>query len=65
MTLSTGDGAERTSQLETSCARYPPITRSGLALGVYASRALEFLCDEPREANSEGGVFRPSSAPCS
>jgi len=26
-------------------------------LGVYASRTAEFLLDEPREANSEGGVF--------
>ncbi|MBN2492420.1 MAG: phosphate ABC transporter permease PstA [Planctomycetes bacterium] len=26
-------------------------------LGVYVSRWREFLCDEPREANSEGGVW--------
>lgn len=36
-----------------------PANRLSLAgkLGVYASRWREFLTDEPREANSEGGVF--------
>jgi len=32
-------------------------------IGHYAAKVVEFLTDEPREANTEGGIFRQSSAP--
>ena len=51
-----GEGAARRS---TSYRAYPR-ERAVLARRaprVYASRALEFLADEPRESNTEGGIF--------
>ena len=58
MVLTTSDGQEKTIQLDEIVRAYPanqlgPTDRAG----VYARRWVEFLVDEPREANSEGGVF--------
>ncbi len=51
------DGAEKIIPVEEIVRAFPP-NRQGLwgNLGIYFSRALEYLVDEPREANSEGGV---------
>lgn len=56
--LRTADGQEK-SFLLSEIVRAYPANRLGIAakLGVYTSRWREFLLDEPREANSEGGVF--------
>lgn len=56
--LTTADG--QTKELAISeIVRAYPANRLGFfgKLGVYAGRWVEFLLDEPREANSEGGVF--------
>jgi len=52
------DGKEATIALENIVLAYPA-NRLGLLekLGVYASRVREFLFDDPRASNSEGGVF--------
>ena len=56
--LVTADGATKTLRLD-EIVRVVPANRLGLLgrVGVYLSRWKEFLIDEPREANSEGGVF--------
>ncbi len=56
--MSTADGREQAVPLADIVRAYPA-NRLGLGerFGVYFSRWREFLCDEPREANSEGGVF--------
>ncbi len=58
MELDTADGSRATLALEEIVRAFPS-NRLGTAerLGVYVDRSLEFLFDEPREANSEGGVF--------
>jgi phosphate transport system permease protein len=58
MVMQTGDGKEATLELAAIVRAYPA-NRLGLAgkLRLYASRWHEFLAAEPREANSEGGVF--------
>lgn len=58
MIMQTGDGREATLALADIVRAYPA-NRISLAgkLELYASRWFEFLADEPREANSEGGVF--------
>jgi phosphate transport system permease protein len=58
MVMQTGDGREATLALADIVRAYPAnrLTLAG-KLGLYASRWREFLADEPREANSEGGVF--------
>jgi phosphate transport system permease protein len=58
LSLVTADGAEKTLRLD-EIVRIVPANRLGLfgRVGVYLSRWKEFLLDEPREANSEGGVF--------
>jgi phosphate transport system permease protein len=58
MVLQTGDGRETTLGLADIVRAYPAnrLTLAG-KLGLYASRWREFLADDPREANSEGGVF--------
>lgn len=58
ITLETADGTLKTLGLEEIVLAHAP-NRLGLAgrLGVYLARTGEFLLDEPREANSEGGVF--------
>ncbi len=54
----TADGQEKPLNLADIVRAYPAnqLTFGG-KLGVYLSRWWEFLSDEPREANSEGGVF--------
>jgi phosphate transport system permease protein len=56
--LRTADGSEATIAMADIVRGYPP-NSIGLAgsVGVYLSRWWEFLVAEPREANSEGGVF--------
>ncbi|HOX24463.1 MAG TPA: phosphate ABC transporter permease PstA [Candidatus Krumholzibacteria bacterium] len=56
--LRTGDGREADLALGDIVRAYPANQLDGAAKwGVYLSRWREFLADEPREANSEGGVF--------
>jgi phosphate transport system permease protein len=58
LVLSTADGQQASLQLGDIVRAYPANQLSLLGrLGVYASRWGEFLTDEPREANSEGGVW--------
>lgn len=54
----TAQGQEQPIELDQIVRAYPA-NQLGFAqtLGVYGSRWWEFLSDEPREANSEGGVF--------
>ncbi len=56
--MQTADGQESLLPLGNIVRAYPA-NQLGLfgRLGVYLSRWREFLCDGPREANSEGGVF--------
>jgi phosphate transport system permease protein len=51
-------GREKTIRL-SEAVRFYPANELGLAgqIGVYLSRWAEFLTDEPREANTEGGVW--------
>jgi phosphate transport system permease protein len=58
MVMQTGDGREATLALADIVRAYPAnrLTLAG-KVGLYASRWREFLIEEPREANSEGGVF--------
>ncbi len=56
--LDTADGTRSTIALEEIVRAFPPNRLStSERVGVYVSRTAEFLLDEPREANSEGGVF--------
>ncbi|MFO0904361.1 MAG: ABC transporter permease subunit [Pirellulales bacterium] len=56
--LVTGQGVEVALPLANIVRAYPANRLTGpQAWGVYGSRWWEFLTDEPREANSEGGVF--------
>ncbi len=54
----TADGKEQTLELADIVRAYPAnqLTTGG-KFGVYGSRWYEFLIDDPREANSEGGIF--------
>ncbi|MFN0009197.1 MAG: phosphate ABC transporter permease PstA [Planctomycetota bacterium] len=56
--LATSDGSTVELPLRAIVRAYPAnqLGWTG-ALGVYVSRWVEFLTDEPRESNSEGGVF--------
>ncbi|NOT30325.1 MAG: phosphate ABC transporter permease PstA, partial [Planctomycetes bacterium] len=56
--LVTADGIEKPLALD-EIVRLVPANQLGFVgkCGVYLSRWREFLVDEPREANSEGGVF--------
>ncbi len=56
--MKTADGVETDIKLADIVRAYPAnkLTLAG-KLQVYLSRIWEFLADEPREANSEGGVF--------
>lgn len=58
LVVATADGAEQELPLDSIVRAYPA-NRLGVfeRLGVYFSRWFEYLSDEPREANSEGGVF--------
>lgn len=56
--MQTADGQTVLLPLENIVRAYPANQLSLWGkLGVYLSRWREFLCDGPREANSEGGVF--------
>lgn len=56
--LRTADGQEKSFPLSEIVRAYPANGLSvGDKIGLYVSRWREFLADEPREANSEGGVF--------
>jgi len=56
--LETADGKEKRLRLADVVRAYPANRLSFWdKVAIYASRAWEFLSDEPREANSEGGVF--------
>jgi len=58
LVLSTVDGTEKPLILADIVRAYPANQLGFLGkAGVYVSRWREFLCDDPREANSEGGVF--------
>ncbi len=54
----TVDGKEQTLEIADIVRAYPAnqLTTGG-RFGVFGSRWWEFLVDEPREANSEGGIF--------
>lgn len=58
LTLQTAQGRTVAMPLENIVRAYPAnrLSLAGKA-GIYFSRWREFLLDEPREANSEGGVF--------
>lgn len=58
LVLETADGATQ-ALVPAEIVRAYPANRLGFfaSAGVYLSRWWEFLSDEPREANSEGGVF--------
>ncbi|ADR19482.1 phosphate ABC transporter permease PstA [Calditerrivibrio nitroreducens] len=54
----TADGKEKEVKLYEIVRGYTANTLNfGNKMGIYFSRWFEFLTDEPREANSEGGVF--------
>ncbi len=58
MVVRTADGREKNLPLANIVRAYPPNRLSFLdRVGIYFSRWIEFLIDDPREANSEGGVF--------
>jgi len=52
-------GGKRKELAVSEIVRVTPSNRLGVAgkLGVYASRVREFLLDDPRESNTEGGIF--------
>ncbi|HEV3115491.1 MAG TPA: phosphate ABC transporter permease PstA [Gemmataceae bacterium] len=58
MRLTTADGKQKDLQL-ADIFRIYPANKLGYAdkMGVYLSRWWEFLADEPRAVNTEGGVF--------
>jgi phosphate transport system permease protein len=58
LVFETADGTEARLQVANIVRAFPP-NRLGIfdKLGVYFSRAAEFIFGQPREANSEGGVF--------
>jgi len=58
LVVQTGDGRDVTLGLGDIVRAYPANRLTAMGrLAVYLSRWWEFLADEPREANSEGGVF--------
>jgi len=51
-------GEEKVVQLDAIVRIYPPNDLSFIAaVGIYLSRWWEFVSDEPREANTEGGIL--------
>ncbi|MGE3780227.1 MAG: hypothetical protein AB7F89_23765, partial [Pirellulaceae bacterium] len=58
LTMVTADGQEKPLRLADIVRAFPPnrLTTAG-KLGVYGDRWWEYLTDEPREANSEGGIL--------
>jgi phosphate transport system permease protein len=60
LVMKTVDGREQTLEPASIVRAYPANQLSfGQKLGVYIDRWAEFLTDDPRESNSEGGVFPP------
>nr|WP_277053015.1 phosphate ABC transporter permease PstA [Pseudomonas thermotolerans] len=58
ITLRASDGREREIGLGKVVRAYRPNAMSTLdKLGFYAGKLWEFVSDEPREANTEGGIF--------
>jgi phosphate transport system permease protein len=58
LVLVTAKGVEKTLPLAEVVRAYPANRLDlGDKLGIYASRWIEYVVDDPREANSEGGVF--------
>lgn len=58
LVVSTGSGQQKTLALSDIVRAYPANNISiGSKIAIYLSRWAEFLFDDPREANSEGGVF--------
>ena len=58
LVMQTNDGQEVLLKLEEIVRAYPANRLNLMSkLGIYGSRWVEFLADEPREANSEGGVY--------
>ena len=58
LVLTTAGGAAKTIELADIVRGYPANRLTfGQRLGVYGARWREFLLDDPREANMEGGVF--------
>ncbi len=58
LVLRAADGQEKSFTPPEIVRAYPANQLSlGQKVGIYTSRWREFLLDEPREANSEGGVF--------
>jgi phosphate transport system permease protein len=58
LVLATADGREQPLPLAEIVRAYPANQLDTAdKLGIYLSRWAEFLLDDPREANSEGGVF--------
>lgn len=56
--VQTADGQEKSLPLAEIVRAYPANQLGGLGrLGIYLSRWIEFLRDDPREANTEGGVL--------
>lgn len=56
--MSTADGGEKSVRLDEVVRAYPPNRLSLFGkIGIYAARWAEYLSAEPREANSEGGIF--------
>lgn len=58
LVVTTATGSEKTLALDEIVRAYPA-NQLGFfdKLGIYGSRWVEYLTDDPREANSEGGVF--------
>jgi len=58
MVMTTADGREKTLDLADIVRLYPANRINAMEKAwIYLSRWAEFLLDEPREANSEGGVY--------
>ncbi|MGX5217140.1 phosphate ABC transporter permease PstA [Pseudomonas segetis] len=58
VTLKTVDGTEKEMSLGTVVRAYMPNAMGTTEkLGFYFSKVWEFVSDEPREANTEGGIF--------
>lgn len=58
LVMSTADGREKQVPV-SAVVRAVPVNRLGSAqkVGLYVERWWEFLADEPRESNTEGGIF--------
>lgn len=58
LTMATAEGVEKEIYFSEIVRFFRPNTMSGLAKAwLYAGKLWEFVADEPRESNTEGGVF--------